>query len=594
MSEDSDLGKLISRYNKILKTDRNLAEERIQQLKKISMKAEEEMLSVPDNKCLDLIKITATNKAAYLEQVLKIKDKAFRRAIGIMQTPQGKTLGRRVGEHYKKEWPLSLDPANRSPSCLGGAFDQWNKLVDSPEGKDIPEFYFWLEGKPGWSSCQIKDLENYPVVFFKDGHAQITYPQGFIGSRPGGRIPGRTGQNQGYLYAIDSKGEFHFTEYNISSVPHHPDLVRGDLVVCAGIVDFNSKGFITYIDVSSGHYAPYTIHLRKGMILMKEYYKNDHIFDQLAEYGYYNNREQFVKTKFSSIENIPAIYKNFDKMPFSFKELYDCQAKIPEDLKDSITIYYRDFFAPRGKLGSLRTLFTDLAAVHERIGDMSDPHSSLYVNISDPYSSLYGKVPLEYLTQDSLQAIIQFLKAELLDLDSAGANPQLEALHAASNDSFIEIMSKIRTKEADTLLKNKKKYANLAYMLSQPKLSWVHFYDDLSELLPALAPNIMINYDGKSIHLKQIKDFYDDLKVKKELLKRYEERTEWTSTDNVKLTGPVSYTVPAGLRNLESIFIQADKRSAVENEKILAARIEKKYAHIWRENISKRKAASEG
>ncbi len=342
----SELCSLIARYNSIEKTDKKKAPDRIKLLKQISSIAQRE-----DSATGQLIHQTAENKSYYLEQLLKLREKAVERAFRVIDTPQGKKMGRGVQIKYSHGWAFDLDPAFRD-NGLSEEFSKWENLLES--NPHLPDFYFWLEGQPSnfsveqsYARSASKEphfLQDQLVVFDETGKA-YTIQNGNRRGTPlvlDGKtyypVTPRGGEDteSGYLYNIDRAGRLY-----ISQTGPHSIILRGDILLSAGWINFDRDSFISYLSTASGHYTPSASHLKRALEMMRLHYKNDNIFKQMKSYMIEGGPQGRTTTPFEGIEEIPNMFGS--QVHMSFVQLYEKRKHIPEDLWQEIWLCYQKY-----------------------------------------------------------------------------------------------------------------------------------------------------------------------------------------------------------------------------------------------------------
>lgn len=415
LESQSELCQLISKYNAIEKTDKQNAPERIKLLEKIK-----NLTQNPHSSEEQLIHQTASNKAYYLEQLLKLREKAVDRAFRIIDTPKGKMMGRGIQGKYEGEWVLHLDPAFRDKE-LYKEFLRWKELLKSHP--TLPDFYFWLEGQHAYFSVdeayarsetrEPHFLQNRLVVFDENGKA-YTIQNGDRSQKPlivSGIsyypvIPRGNGSSSesGYLYNIDRIGRLY-----ISSTGPHSTILHGDTLLAAGWINFNPNSFISYINTASGHYTPSATHLKKALELMEEYYINPNIFMQMRSYMVEGGPLGQSTLAFEGAKNISNTFADRGKL--SFFQLYEKKDQIPKDLWDEIHLYYHYQMFRRG-VAEVRQTLGELFEQMEKMDWAKEQEIEKEILQSDRYLEAMTQVQAR-LTPESKKTIRDLVFREL-------------------------------------------------------------------------------------------------------------------------------------------------------------------------------------
>ncbi len=196
---------------------------------------------------LQQIKAEAEQKARYLKKVPGLKQKAVERVECLAKpkytlptgTPVLNVLGGKI---------RNLDPLKRKG--LGRFRETWEKMVKNDP--KTPNFWVWLDTQ------DVSTIEHdYRYSLFTKEQKRVQFNGNLAYNTVFGDKNDNNRLNGNYIYNIGQDGNlyilYYYTPGNVKLT--HDNILKGKNILAAGIVEFK-QGKLTYIDVSSGHYAP--------------------------------------------------------------------------------------------------------------------------------------------------------------------------------------------------------------------------------------------------------------------------------------------------------------------------------------------------
>jgi len=101
----------------------------------------------------------------------------------------------------------------------------------------------------------------------------------------GGRSAATPG-NTSWPYAMDEWGNIYTaddqTETNGYAMFNHSSFTAGDLIVCAGFLQINAAGKLTFVDNGSGHYKPSRAQLAAVVVVLRDEYHVDLNYTEIS------------------------------------------------------------------------------------------------------------------------------------------------------------------------------------------------------------------------------------------------------------------------------------------------------------------------
>ena len=358
----------IEGYQGIPKDKRGWLKQRIDALQNITT-----VTNDPRNLAIILLRQTATNKAIYLQGILD--QQPFLKVFRLEETPAapaGVTAaaspspklrsGLGVQNSYLMggdhgEFIPHLDPAFRTKETIQAAVQLWQRALE--KNATLPEFYLWLETRPDLAfktepAVQRSGLVGRALIkarrvyFDETGKAynalygdKTKASKIFDGAACWPVKP--TAGSQGYLYNIDKDGNLYIGA--LEDTPQHSYILRGKLTQSAGYVKFDSDGFMTSIDTSSGHYTPSATSFKVALDLLVRN-NNANIFSKTYSFGYYN-RQGGGATTVLARDMIPDLKKSLYPNGISGNDLLKLKDSFtPTELQEMVP----DPFEPNTKI----------------------------------------------------------------------------------------------------------------------------------------------------------------------------------------------------------------------------------------------------